>query len=1694
MNSNIDKRSRDEIYKKIAQQLLKEVLNEDLSTIVNRDKIFEVFRKISTQQDDKNYLLVHTKLQNNLASDQSFQGDDIIEMLMKNNEKLYNQIYQKIKSEFIFEIELHKYGRKVNSIRKRWAYILYPDTFASTIEPFLINMNKKKPQKFKNKNYSLENMRNIIIQQYTTNLKDYKADKIKNPVRIAIEFIDINKNNRTTEIFLYFENMIRAKETYDLLMLMRMWMISKKNSSLALSLNSLLKTIEPAHKYVLMKKIIDVKNIVKAKKLADLEKNKLPEDDKNIDLAKPSKQIVGFANANKFTLGTKFENLLVNIPKKEENILSKFNTLATFRAAKDTLRKVFLEKLKSKNPKKYLHSSPAAYIHNVEEIKQSDPDNKKTRFKIKKGFVEGGLGRSRKMNSNTFSAQNLEICKDLAINTKHNEINFGNFPLTSLISEDILEINSVYLNLNEKGAYEQNSILINGPKKDLNKFFSYRFNKLFVTENNLMKAEELIEPEFHGLRLEQNFTNKFSCLILQVFHASIYLPISYLNYLEKKNYSDSSLSNNFDINNNNKLINGPSSSNILNMENNSSVALGSMKFSNPLTDFYYYISFNINNKFFARTKLFKGLIFENENLFIEFNNQIILNREQIALIKNFQMKISINLIPSACLQGEFSDVDISRIFQDNSALNEPFMNRESTSLRFRLDNFIENFRPHEVSYCVIDNESLNGKKNEFILKNNFLEFNNPDSYVVLNIVNDYKDLLDKTQLTKFNCRDFSIGQEIYFLIEYTKDDFTKILKDSSIPEDIKERFYNVEFDKEDHFLLRPHIYDHKAFAEVLASNNPSKDETELIMKSIKNSKYKYLPKCEAFSSIDNLSKSNNLYLNKKYFNNSCTTSKNIIYRLKKISKYSLCKILGIGYNSNIIILKDLFLGKVFTVSYLDLLTRKTKNFAINSLGSNSSISSNLSSEKQLANVFNDFELTENYMFRNLQENSFSIYDFDNIDLGAISNKNNNNNINNISSSINNALNHNWNLCLKFYNKMEMDAFLYFLKQLRRNANFSEKSKQIISTSIDTKYLIHSLNKYKSEFKRLNIMIEKVEFKKDFKLQGTRKMQINLLKGAQFRPEESQARNLNHNRSIFELLEDGRSNKFSNSLLSNKEIKQEQEFYKNSKSKVLQMPAALEFNNEKLAKINHQVKFAKISSSSNTNSDLGYEYKLFEVNASPLQDKVFTLQVLFALNDNSPISIQDEFNFFSEADIANVLIGDVNADFVRLPLYSSQDKSIKGMVDIVYWVEGISVRNLAKELQFNNIFNSRFRDINTIRSLLIDEYGNNIPREKINPNIFKRKILRTITETVQQDINYAAQKILTETDGAVKNKLIKCLYNKGVLGYENLITADRETVNAWRELIPDMNFLYLKSLRKLYVKIKKRVFYDAYRIEEWRNYFKKSKASKVSGYTGAKDVSFSEHKQSIIDTFQDKERLIGLKKENSEEYFNIKKFVEIGIPENMRLFVWDTILGTEKICFKTIEALKENQLNPPIVMTLNDKKGVYQFFEKNVLDNKKFNINFSYIDNDLNYLDRDLFSKHYSDYADYTEATPGMMNPSGLDSRNNNNNVLMQKISERNNNLKKIRNICKAYFLWTDLNLKLTVSENLDKMPRKYIYFFGMLEIIKTLLSVFKEEYIVFWLLIGLSQNIELFYQSNPLLSNQLNYSKVYIIITKVRDI
>ena len=222
-------------------------------------------------------------------------------------------------------------------------------------------------------------------------------------------------------------------------------------------------------------------------------------------------------------------------------------------------------------------------------------------------------------------------------------------------------------------------------------------------------------------------------------------------------------------------------------------------------------------------------------------------------------------------------------------------------------------------------------------------------------------------------------------------------------------------------------------------------------------------------------------------------------------------------------------------------------------------------------------------------------------------------------------------------------------------------------------------------------------------------------------------------------------------------------------------------------------------------------------------------------------------------------------------------------------------------------------------------------------------------------------------------------------------------------------------------------------------------------------------------FPGRKHLINYKKKFQQNFGQVRSLIYIGIPNEGRLIIWEKIMDIENLVNITIGKLKleakiDSDFNPVYFedlskMSLEKKKiAIFEFYLNQLGD--KFSSHFSLIDNDLNFL------KIFTEYKDS---------------------------SEERRILRTLKDVAKSFFIWSKLGI---VTDNITLFAsdkKQYVYFLGLLQLIQRLDSVFIDDYKTFWLICGLSQYIEMFYQINPLYQNQMSFSKIYVFVAKVNN-
>lgn len=206
----------------------------------------------------------------------------------------------------------------------------------------------------------------------------------------------------------------------------------------------------------------------------------------------------------------------------------------------------------------------------------------------------------------------------------------------------------------------------------------------------------------------------------------------------------------------------------------------------------------------------------------------------------------------------------------------------------------------------------------------------------------------------------------------------------------------------------------------------------------------------------------------------------------------------------------------------------------------------------------------------------------------------------------------------------------------------------------------------------------------------------------------------------------------------------------------------------------------------------------------------------------------------------------------------------------------------------------------------------------------------------------------------------------------------------------------------------------------------------------------------------------MKKSFPQKFKELRSLAYLGFPHSYRLPIWEKILGVDQIIEITLDKIKEPF--PEVYNELSEsgyedkKKGLFDSFIKQI--KIQFKPQFSLIDNDMNFLN--LENIHYP----------------------------TNDLSYGNNLKSSIRSIAKAFFIWSSFNIHIN-SDPKDSENKKFVYFFGLLHIILKFSTVFKEDHQTFWIIVGLSQHLQNFYEANPLYNNQSSNISNYTLISKV---
>ena len=873
---------------------------------------------------------------------------------------------------------------------------------------------------------------------------------------------------------------------------------------------------------------------------------------------------------------------------------------------------------------------------------------------------------------------------------------------------------------------------------------------------------------------------------------------------------------------------------------------------------------------------------------------------------------------------------------------------------------------YKIGYVKLNSKILKYGDNKYPIENNGIKESN--DFILIQAGDDS---FDNTKLKNIHGKDYSIGSDSYVEKIINKEFIDKAKRNKNISNEIKDKYFNVCFDNENNFILRPsedmNINDFENDIKDNLINEPDPDS--IIDKMKINQKYNYLPCCEKYLGEKTLSENKNLCFSeeqKNYIRNNYREG-DWIYKIPEIKVSLLSKNLGCTKDS---------------ISQLNYSTDEQEDFPLKALNNNND------DEKIIL----------------INENNFNVIDKKELD------------------NINNTDNFQWKTSIQFNNKLQMDSFLKLLILAKQNINTKEKNKNenLKTNDIDIEKMIDFDNKKKMDFdsdesgaaggagvntktKKCKLRVEFIDFINKMKLEyNPTYIRIYLLvKG-------------NNYKSIFLSLETKDNNEdgnesFKNGLVENEKVKRMIDELNRNKGN------DISFEFRKKIKIEKE-KF----NSGERNLNLGEKMITDVIIAKKLEN----FDIIIITSDKSQ---ENTIEYKSTVDLPN---SQTLCHKFELPIYKKDDKE-----DKIYGCIGIELYE--KDLNFNEEYatlNSQYinEPLLILKEVINDENNKNIINKiqaidyhfGLNePNVFRRKILNFIHNKINACLDKNKNEVITNE---ILDNLYADLQKKCVKLPQRDLFSPFKFYNIIKNFDKDKN-PYKEKLALKLLKIRRHEkFMKIFREKEWNLYFNNMNRGKLSV-------------QQYIGDISDKKIYI----ENHKDPNRIRELIYLGIPQEYRVYLYNSFLETDQLYRKTRELLHDkNNIN------LDGEKQVFSYFADKTFekDNTETNLVFSLIDNDSTF----LWSL---------------------------GNMSLEEI-------RTVKKIAKSFFIWAELGIGLDEND-------KYVYFIGLLSIIQKLKQIFEEDYIVFWILVGFSQYMDHFHQRNPLFTEDMNYINLYGLVCKL---
>ena len=371
---------------------------------------------------------------------------------------------------------------------------------------------------------------------------------------------------------------------------------------------------------------------------------------------------------------------------------------------------------------------------------------------------------------------------------------------------------------------------------------------------------------------------------------------------------------------------------------------------------------------------------------------------------------------------------------------------------------------------------------------------------------------------------------------------------------------------------------------------------------------------------------------------------------------------------------------------------------------------------------------------------------------------------------------------------------------------------------------------------------------------------------------------------------------------------------------------------------------------------------------------------------------------------------------------------KGNTDRILGSLVIDVWDPKEKKEFFELYKQVNRDY-LIKGEFYGKDGIPLSHGYYEPNVFRRKILKEINDNSSVNINKIERYLQ-----------IECAKDYDLSNFDFKNVKRDNSINLNENTYPIS--LGIKTLKNQ----KKEEFFELYAEKEWNLYIK-------DFFKNTESIS-KELDNNFKLLYNQRDEMFNKEKKDK----NLRTLMYLGIPTPKgRKIIWETLLDIPKLFELTDKKIREekNEKDDLLENELTEEEKLEEIERKKeeiynyCLEQNELNIVFSLIDNDINYIQANDINK-----------------------------------------IKQVKQITKAFYVWTQKNISLSIIDKKQKDIR-YVYFTGVLPIVYKLNLYFKKPYEIFWILIGLSQYIDLFQQENPFYNQDMSYINLYVLVTRL---